>query len=235
MPSVFSTNAPHSLRVLIVVPVVCIFCGLALSSAYNFLSRQYGKFVYIVLIILFLGSGYYELNAYFNHWANDKSVKNGFDYSTLALLQRFARLSTTHLIFMPQHLIAYPSATFLIRTEKPAIYAQYNDESFVFPKNPEMDVIYVFSVQDTALGILEIFRTIYPQAEKIGEIMGPEPDATQKFCELYLVKRSQLRSAVSPDEKTQLNSVLSKIRINCESTPWLKDQLTFCYERRKWQ
>ncbi len=171
----------------------------------------------------------------FKHWANNESVKKGFDHSTLALLRRFARLSTSHIVFLPQHLIAYPSATFLIRTEKPAIYAQYNDESFVFPENPPTDVIYVFSVQDSALGILDIFRNIYPQAEKIGEIMGLEPNSSQKICELYLLKRAQLQAALSPEEKTQLNSVLSQVRNGCESTPWLKDQLPFCYERRKWQ
>lgn len=234
LPSVFSTEAPHALRTIGVIPVVYLFSGLFLSQTYEFLKRKFKKIAIFVLFLFFFGIGYYDVNAYFNRWAKMPEVKAAFGGFNLEMIEQLRLLASRYIVFLPLSLCTSPSITFLLRAKiATGFYCIYDINSFVFPEKPAKDVIYLISwLSENESKVSQLLRFIYPQAEKIGEITAGEKNV---IYELYCLKKEHVRTSLSDTEKITIETILNRIKTECELTPWLKDQLSYCRKMRKYQ
>lgn len=71
---------PHSLRVIGVIPVVCIFVGIGGLKVYRFLEKntKHKKLLLIASLLFLVAMGFFEFNKYFVKWGRSKEVEGAF-------------------------------------------------------------------------------------------------------------------------------------------------------------
>ena len=74
LPSVFSKEAPHALRVIGVVPVVYMFSALGMYYVYDIFRRKNLTHTIVIMCIFYFVIIVYNLHAYYYTWAQSQTA-----------------------------------------------------------------------------------------------------------------------------------------------------------------
>lgn len=102
LPGILSAEGiPHALRVIGVIPVVCIFAGFGGKTLYDWTINRikYKKIFLLVCLLLLLLTGWFEFHKYFYLWAGNKNVEGAFTV-------KFARIGN-YLNSLPENTSKY--------------------------------------------------------------------------------------------------------------------------------
>lgn len=116
--TVFSTDAPNTLRSLGAAPAVYILSAIGLSILWAKLTSWMGwptvKWL-PGLIVAFLGlGGLRTYHDYFNVWAYQPETYYAFDADKAALARRVIQQGQNHTVYLPVEMYAYPTVTYLL-------------------------------------------------------------------------------------------------------------------------
>lgn len=231
LPSVFSSGAPHALRTIGAVPAVYIISALSLVYIYTAIIKVDRRLCFAVFAVFIGIVSIANVHAYFVAWPRLQEVKEIFCVSNVSLMKQIQKSYIRYNVFLTMPMYTYAPNTFLIRKDKSDIYCIYNSESFMFPAGSEKDIVYCLGVDDEQHGITTFLKTIYPQAEKIGDITISGDKESIKLLEIFGVRREFLKPAVPPEIHEVAASAFRQIQEKCLSTPWLKDQVSFAEEK----
>ena len=231
LPSVLSSGAPHALRTIGAVPAVYIICALSLAFLYKiFMLRHRGAFfaAFAVFIVIVAAANVY---AYLGMWSRLQEVKEIFCVSNVSLMKQIQKTYAKYNVYLTMPMFTYAPNTFLIRKDKSDIYSIYSSESFMFSEGSEKEVVYCMGADDEHYGIITFLKTVYPRAEKIGDIVMPEENESVKLLEIFGVQRKFLKQTIEPELLEAVAPAFDQIREKCQSTPWLKDQVPYAEEK----
>ncbi len=235
VPSVFSKESPHALRIIGAIPPVFIMAGYFADNLF-FTFIQNKKLSFFLAILLVGISSYDGLHSYFSVWAKDERTKQGFGYYKMEIAQQTLSLSGKYnKVILPLSFWVDPSVCFLARStyNKNNWAVAHRPESFLRDgeKNKFTDgdenLIYLLSRTSRWESVVsDIFIKIYPASRRVAEIKGSDGKILYEY---RVIPAHALKDEKNlPSELVaELKKAFDYVRAECEVTPWLKDQLKY--------
>lgn len=228
LPAIFSSEAPHALRTIGVLPPAFIFCGYFAAAAYGALGRS-TKLKTSAAVVFFAVVSFVEMRNYFYVWAPSEETRRAFGAWQVDVLRRAGGLLDSHEVFLPMSFYVNPAMTFLARAEFGSKFRCVSALSdFEFESKPPRDLIYVSSrLSRSEIAVEESFKKMYPEARVYA--VETAMDGSPLFV-YYLVPASAARAKVPLKVRNFAAEAIEAVRAECEAAPWLRDQLKYCAE-----
>ncbi|MDI6756869.1 MAG: glycosyltransferase family 39 protein [Endomicrobiia bacterium] len=226
LPSIFSSEAPHALRTIGVLPPAFILCGYFAASAYGALGR--GTILKALTAAALLAAmAFVETKNYFFVWAPSEETRRAFGAWQVDVLRRAGGLLDSHEVFLPMSFYVNPAMTFLARAEFGSKFRCVSAlPDFEFESKPPRDFIYVASrLSLSEIAVEESLKKIYPEARVYATETAM--DSSPIFV-YYLVPASAARAKVALKIRNSVAAAIEAVRAQCEAAPWLRDQLKYC-------
>jgi hypothetical protein len=201
LPSAVTDSAPHALRTLGAVPAVCTIAAVGihrLGSALPAAATVWGRRT--VYVIALLAAGTWSYRDYFDDWAHRPGVAVAFSSDVVAFFDRVAELGEGREVWAVPRIFDAPQVRFLNRGRKVDI-RRLDESSFVAAPTARDRILIVDTPPLNAL-IAELYPTV--------ETLARYSSEGRNTGRVYLVRRDQLRQALSPAEREAIGQALAE-------------------------